>query len=349
MENSNSKKYLSVIIPAYNAEKSLSATLHSLTNELEKTAHFIKSFTYEILVINDGSTDRTSEIVKQADLKNVILIEKPQNTGISDTRNYSIKYAEGKYIWYFDADDILFEDSVKPLIEYLLMNAPDLIYFGSVTQDQETKNIIDSFNNSYTSKILFDGLYKDYLYNNVCPSTCWITIVRRQLLIDEQIKCDTKLSSNEDLVWNLDIARTFPNIHFIKTDLNVVKYIVNPTSIINTINTKSNRRHLESFLYCHTILKKEKYKISFLNTSLNKYLPKLHRRIITRFLSCRESKSETRELIERIRPIVEEIKNPSALIKFYKLISKNYLLTVLIQVGYCYIFLPYIKPRLGRN
>lgn len=97
MEN---QKFLSIIIPIYNVEKYVGICLDSV---LEQD---IKHDEYEIICINDGSTDGSLQILQNyaAKYSNIVVIDK-QNEGVSATRNLGIEKAQGEYIWFIDADD----------------------------------------------------------------------------------------------------------------------------------------------------------------------------------------------------------------------------------------------------
>lgn len=96
----------SIIIPAYNAEKTLVNCLNSILNQ---------SFSdLEIIIINDGSTDLTSYIGFYYSRKfNFIRFFNRPNKGVSAARNYGIKQARGEYLFFLDADDMLLKNSLK--------------------------------------------------------------------------------------------------------------------------------------------------------------------------------------------------------------------------------------------
>ena len=87
---------VSVIIPAYNAEKFIGEAIESVLNQTYKNI--------EIIVVDDGSKDNTYHIVKQNFGNQVKLIRK-KNGGVSSARNMGVKNAEGEFIAYLDADD----------------------------------------------------------------------------------------------------------------------------------------------------------------------------------------------------------------------------------------------------
>lgn len=91
---------LSIIIPVYNVEEYIYDCLYSVLN--------IDNLNYEIILINDGSTDRSGDIIKEFAKKyhNIKIIEQ-ENKGLSAARNKGIQNAIGEYILFVDSDDYL--------------------------------------------------------------------------------------------------------------------------------------------------------------------------------------------------------------------------------------------------
>ena len=89
---------VSVIVPVYNVEEYLERCLDSLVNQTLKDI--------EIIIVNDGSTDGSKEIIQKYlnKYKNIVYLEK-ENGGLSSARNYGIPYAKGEYIGFVDSDD----------------------------------------------------------------------------------------------------------------------------------------------------------------------------------------------------------------------------------------------------
>ena len=100
-QNKDSEKcILSIIVSVYNAEKYLETCLESLLNQdIDKSM-------YEIICVNDGSTDGSFAILKEYEKQydNVVLIDK-ENEGVSIARNIGLEKARGDYVWFIDADD----------------------------------------------------------------------------------------------------------------------------------------------------------------------------------------------------------------------------------------------------
>lgn len=127
----------SIIIPAYNVEKYVEECIYSVVNQ---------NYTdYEILLINDGSTDETFVICEYLAKKyrNIKLFSK-ENEGLSETRNFGIKKATGEYLYFLDADDLLENDALNK-IEYSLesQHYPDVLITNYTRIDALTKNEID--------------------------------------------------------------------------------------------------------------------------------------------------------------------------------------------------------------
>ena len=87
---------VSVIVPVYNVEKYIKKCLESLVNQTLRDI--------EIIVVNDGSQDKSKEIIAEYVRKypNIVYVEK-ENGGLSDARNYGMKYAKGDYIAFVDS------------------------------------------------------------------------------------------------------------------------------------------------------------------------------------------------------------------------------------------------------
>lgn len=110
------KPYLSIIIPAYNEEKRISQTLLSIDHYLSQ-----QSYSYEIIVINDGAKDKTAEIVRKFTglIKNLKLIDNQENHGKGWVVKQGMLEAQGKYRIYIDADDAISLDQIEGFWPYL--------------------------------------------------------------------------------------------------------------------------------------------------------------------------------------------------------------------------------------
>lgn len=112
---------VSVIVPVYNVEKYIAACIQSL---------LLQTFqNFEILVVNDGSSDRSIDIVKTFADERILIFEK-ENGGLSDARNYGLERAKGKFIYFVDPDDWIEPSLLKDNIEIINQHNLDFVVFG---------------------------------------------------------------------------------------------------------------------------------------------------------------------------------------------------------------------------
>lgn len=132
-------KNISVIVPIYNSEKYISRCIDSILNQEYKD--------FELLLINDGSTDNTINIINSYDDER-IKIYSQENKGAGSARNLGLKYATGKYIVFVDSDDIIKSDYLKIMIELIEKNNADIV---ACLYEKNVENIIENQtkNNEY--------------------------------------------------------------------------------------------------------------------------------------------------------------------------------------------------------
>ena len=138
---------ISIVIPVYNVEKYVKETLISVKNQ--------NSEPDEVIIINDGSTDNSYEIIKEFSELNKWKIFQTENQGLGLTRNYGKSLAKSEYIYFLDSDDILesnFIYEIRKIINFY--NKPDIILFsGKIFSDNE------KFNQKINLKFSLEGQY----------------------------------------------------------------------------------------------------------------------------------------------------------------------------------------------
>ncbi len=177
---------VSVIIPAYNAERYIKSTIRSVLLQDYKNL--------EIIVIDDGSTDNTATVVKKLanEDKRINYIHQ-QNGGVSSARNHGYKLSKGKYIAFLDADDIWLPDNIGKKVEYL-QSDPDtgLVHSDALLID-ENDNSLEETKQGKSGYILDDLL----LWKGTCIPAPSSILVRREVL-EEAGTFDTELSTSAD-------------------------------------------------------------------------------------------------------------------------------------------------------
>lgn len=142
-------KKLSIIVPIYNVESYLERCLLSLSNQ------DIAPKDYEIICINDGSTDNSRKIILyvQTIMNNIILIDQ-ENKGVSAARNAGLQVAKGEYILFVDADDFVERYSLGTFLEIAAKQDLDLLYMGFEEWD---------INGKYLGKNNYEHLHGEVL------------------------------------------------------------------------------------------------------------------------------------------------------------------------------------------
>lgn len=185
----------SLIIPCYNSQDTIARCLDSILKQSYKN--------YEIIIINDGSTDDTLDIINEYIRNNSDVIFKVisiENGGIGNARNLGLENATRKYIWFIDADDLLYDDyvletTVNDIDEY----NPD-IYIYSVLQtnlDHSEKYWYFSRDNILTNTKKYPGLL-------LKQSWIWNRVMKREFVLNTEIKFKNKRMF-EDMYFLADV------------------------------------------------------------------------------------------------------------------------------------------------
>lgn len=126
-------KKLSIIVPVYNVEKYIEQCLSSLDEFYDEDI--------EIIIINDGSTDQSLDIVLDMNFKNDVRVINQENRGLSAARNKGVELAIGEYISFLDSDDFVTNDYLSCIKNNLNNSDFDILSFGCLTCDENGENI----------------------------------------------------------------------------------------------------------------------------------------------------------------------------------------------------------------
>ena len=188
-------KLVSVIIPCYNGEKYLSETIESV---------FKQSYAnFEIILINDGSTDQTEKIASLYIPDKRFSYINQANKGVSVSRNKGLDLAKGEYIIFLDADDLLEIDFIKKRVLFLQNN----IYYqacGSSIEIINENGLLTGEHHIGVHDTVLDQVLFYKLNYSTCPSNYLFT---RKSIIDNNIRFDDQLSSSADRLFLLQCNR----------------------------------------------------------------------------------------------------------------------------------------------
>lgn len=239
-------KKVSVIIPVYNVENYLRKCLDSLVNQTLKDI--------EIIVVNDGTTDNSQEIideyVKKYPKKVVSVIQ--ENGGQGTARNTGLLYAKGEYIGYVDSDDYVEENMYEELYKKAKVDDSDIVICGN--------NVVKE-NYDFLSKEEVD---KEFLLGKMAV---WNKIYKKNIIVDNKIQFRSKVWY-EDLDFTMKVYFSSKKISYV--DKTLYNYLLREGSTMNNNNIKRNLELIQAFDslidYCKDkkIYNKAKDEIEFL-------------------------------------------------------------------------------------
>lgn len=165
----------SFIVPVYNTEKYLKKCLDSLVNQTYKD--------FEIIVVNDGSTDKSSSIISkyQKKYKNIIVIDK-ENEGLSMARNRGVQKSSGKYIIFVDSDDYVSNKLLEEVDKKI--DDSDILRFQIATEDEEYTKINEYHEEGFESMCGYDAFKYLSSYHFVEPAWCYV--IRKNYYIENK-------------------------------------------------------------------------------------------------------------------------------------------------------------------
>lgn len=235
----NLKANISIIIPVYNREKEIQIALDSLLRQ-----SYLK---FEVLIVDDGSTDKTSQIVKrycEQDLRFKYFFQ--NNAGVSTARNKGIKEARGEYICFLDSDDYFADDYLEKMYKQIKKYDCEVCYCGANAVTPE-KYMTKS------TKFRNGSILKEYILGKVAVATPgW--------LIKKSILKKFELTFVEGVSWGEDIEFFFSVLLRTNKVCSVKEYLVYYTvdyKDFNHLSAYSIEKTDKDVEYIYRIIKKQ--------------------------------------------------------------------------------------------
>lgn len=222
---------LSIIVAIYNVEAYLERCLSSVVKQ------DLRPEEYEILLINDGSTDRSLAIAQKYErLYSNVKVFSKENGGLSSVRNFGIDHSQGRYIMHVDGDDFLVENVVGKVVKVAEENDLDLCFFRFIGYPDRWH--ADNFSGFPHYKVL-NG--EDMLLNGMKVSSTWCGIYSHDLIKALGIRFYDRIS-HQDVEYNYRLYPFAKRLMF--TDFYVYNYVVEGESISRTNDIKKIKKNL---------------------------------------------------------------------------------------------------------
>ena len=203
---------ISFVLPVYNVEKYLSACIESIIG---------KSIgEYEIILVNDGSTDSSGNICDDyAQKYNQIRTFHKENTGVSDSRNFGLRNATGKYVAFVDSDDIIEDGAVEKLLDWTRKNDIDMCFLSGVKwySDLKEEPLDEPLNSEKIRNIKADEVLRYLSTRSKYPGSACTKLFKREFLHKFDISFPCNRKHGEDLTFvrkALLNAKTFDYLPF---------------------------------------------------------------------------------------------------------------------------------------
>lgn len=185
---------ISIIIPVYNGKKFIAEAINSVLRQTHKD--------YEIIVVDDGSTDDSGKVLEQFGDK--IRYFYQQNKGISSARNMAIKEAKGEYIALLDQDDVWYPRRLEKQIEVFKIKPDTGMVYSTCYCINEKNEIL--YKLPYNHKLCSGWVFKDLIFETFIPVP---TVLIKKSVLDEVGFFNEKYSYAEESELFLRISRLY--------------------------------------------------------------------------------------------------------------------------------------------
>ena len=224
--------FFSIIIPVYNKVNFIENTLKSV---------FQQSFTdYEILLINDGSTDDSeSKILAFNDPR--IRYYSKKNEGVSETRNLGIEKAKSEYITFLDADDYWYPNFLEEMF-LLIKSFPEQSVFSAAIEIENLKTVIPS---SYSIPKISDSMIVNYFEASYKEGALFTSCAVFHKNVFEKVgNFDTTIKSGQDTDLWIRIGLIYPVVFSFKI---LTRYIYDPNSLSKKKSFMNRKMNFSKF------------------------------------------------------------------------------------------------------
>ena len=247
---------VSVIIPAYNMEKYILKCVKSIINQTYKNI--------EIIIINDGSTDQTEEVINilMREDERIKLINQ-KNEGSIEARKTGLKKATGKYVLFVDGDDWIEEECIYTLYNKAEKDNSDIVLYNMYRAWDDKKIKFETYENNITT--INDPL-KSLFLNKMLPGVVF-KFIKREFINLNKIQFPQNISYAEDLAISSSIFMNTPRISCVEDYLYNYYQRSNSITRINTekvIDIITAIRFIKKLLLKNNIYNKYKNEFEFL-------------------------------------------------------------------------------------
>lgn len=185
---------VSICIPTYNRKDYLKETIESILAQTYKN--------YEIVIVDDGSTDGTEDMIKS--LEYPVTYHWQENAGDAAARNKLVELAKGDYISFVDSDDLLIPDAVERMVHAMQAETEDVVVYGSYYRIDQAGNVYGK-----CKRKLYNGNITKHLFETILVHACGSMFPKRILKGPMVFDTSLKVCSDYNLWLNLSLKYRF--------------------------------------------------------------------------------------------------------------------------------------------
>ena len=229
---------LSIIVPVYNVEAYLPRCLRSLLDQ------DLDSREYEVIVINDGASDRSLEIAESYALRfSNIVVHSQENQGLGAARNAGIQLAKGKFLFFVDSDDYIASNVLAGLIEVMTRLQLQVLAFAylSTGMDGYVRRPGVQLEQSQDTDVV-TGM--QYMAAHRYTNQAWGYILNREFLLDLGVRFEVGRFV-EDVLFTANVVSAASKMAYLPVD--VYRYVQRPGSIMHTRTAAHTKRLLADY------------------------------------------------------------------------------------------------------
>ena len=330
-------KKISVIVPIYNSEQFISKCIESIIKQTYKNI--------EIILINDGSRDKSEEIcLEYAKKDKRIQYYKQKNSGVAAARNLGIKNASGDYFMFVDSDDYIDRSYINNMVKVAIDNQSDFVVTGYQEVYENGKRSKSYFgkNKNEIISISQDDFLNTFLRERHFNSSCW-KILSKDLINNNNRLFNEKITYGEDFLFSFETYYYARNPIYLEND--GYCYVMNDSSAMHTYSIEALKKYYSDII---AIYKKIKDKYHLSNIALDSLCFKIFytfNGISKRMCKCNISLNEKKNIISNNVEIYREILNNRNVKKSCTFIQKTNLFLLKNKLIYTYIFLKSITNK----
>lgn len=321
-------KEISIIIPIYNAEKTMKNTVQSILKQSNFDMNSI-----EIILVNDGSTDNSEKVYQEtyAEYDNIKYIH-IENQGPSNARNVGLDNATGKYVMFIDSDDT-YEDNVFNEIKNKLKDETlDLLCFNYYEVSSDTRRRTEEIKNSLYKENSFEFIEDMIRYKKFNP--IWNKVYKRSIIEKFNIRFDKDIKMGEDFRFNIDYCIRASRLEV--SNFYLYNYYINLEGLCSTYKNENYEEKKSNLLYFEKILNENKRKSEI-----------IYKKYMDLYIKAASSilESDKKDKKDRIKNIINDNKVDDIIKNKNKLSFEHKICIFLMSKKLTNLFIFYIKLR----